>query len=122
MGVLSFGGDGENLLSTIESPTGAFSHIFPAASCSENMEFVSRLAFKLNEKDTQKGVLFNWWRWRESNSRPNSARQGLYECSLSLGFPSLNDGKQPFSYGRLLYLTEAEPLFRSCSPLIDALN
>jgi hypothetical protein len=34
-----FGGDGEIFLSTIESATGTFSQIFPAASCTKNLEF-----------------------------------------------------------------------------------
>ena len=55
----------------------------------------------------------------ETASWNNSS--GLSTCLVCyLRFPRRYGSKQPYRFGRLWYLTGAEPLSRSCSPLHDA--
>jgi len=58
-----FGAGNRTLFSAIESSTGAFSQIYPAASCTKNLEFVSRpTTYAQNEKPSFEDG-FSFWSW-----------------------------------------------------------
>ena len=57
--LVSFGRGRRTLFSTIESSTGAFSQIFPAASCTKNLEFRFKSCHSDSKKQgIQKDTLF----------------------------------------------------------------
>lgn len=56
------------------------------------------------------------------NRVQNCLAKGSTSVVCYFGFPRQYENKHSYCFGRLLYLTETEPIFRSCSPLIDALS
>jgi len=44
---------------------------------------LSQLRFTIKQKGPQGPLLFDWWRWRESNPRPQALRLRFYMRSLS---------------------------------------